>query len=86
MINITIFCLPQIEMSVESEPKKRKRCYVCPTVTFSTTQIICYKCRKHICQHNARLSSTEAVPADRYYKGHFDQTEKGRLVYTSNHS
>ncbi|UYV76295.1 hypothetical protein LAZ67_13003290 [Cordylochernes scorpioides] len=31
MINITIFCLPQIEMSVESEPKKRKRCYVCPS-------------------------------------------------------
>ncbi|UYV75482.1 hypothetical protein LAZ67_13000378 [Cordylochernes scorpioides] len=31
MINITIFCLQQIEMSVESEPKKRKRGYVCPS-------------------------------------------------------
>ncbi|UYV67539.1 hypothetical protein LAZ67_5001158 [Cordylochernes scorpioides] len=48
MINITIFCLPQIEMSVESEPKKRKRCYVCPSTKGSMTQIICYKCRRHI--------------------------------------
>ncbi|UYV68304.1 hypothetical protein LAZ67_5003798 [Cordylochernes scorpioides] len=44
---------PEIEMSVESEPKKRKRCYVCPSTKGSTTQIICYKCRRHICQRHS---------------------------------
>ncbi|UYV64847.1 hypothetical protein LAZ67_3002151 [Cordylochernes scorpioides] len=44
---------PEIEMSVESEPKKRKRCYVCPSTKGSMTQIICYKCRRHICQRHS---------------------------------
>ncbi|UYV74377.1 hypothetical protein LAZ67_11003281 [Cordylochernes scorpioides] len=44
---------PRIEMSVESEPKKRKRCYVCPSTKGSMTQIICYKCRRHICQRHS---------------------------------
>ncbi|UYV80264.1 hypothetical protein LAZ67_18002223 [Cordylochernes scorpioides] len=37
----------------ESEPKKRKRCYVCPSTKGSMTQIICYKCRRHICQRHS---------------------------------
>ncbi|UYV81888.1 hypothetical protein LAZ67_21000041 [Cordylochernes scorpioides] len=71
MINIIIFCLPQIEMSVESELKKRKRCYVCPSTKGSMTQIICYKCRRHICQ---RHSSNICKDCEKYPSATFNSS------------
>lgn len=43
--------------------------------------------RMHVMTENARSPSSEELSADRrFYEGHDDTTQKGRLVHTANRS